>query len=88
MDIDHLFDILEEKRPAETEKDLTNLYQRLLNTFDWYTLFKLIPKKQLSNALDDRILNRLYPKDLTLRFHYAKSVLSKKYLSISLTFRT
>ena len=77
IDVDYLFDILDGSRSPKTERDLSNLYQRLLNTFDWYTLLKLIPKKQLRNALGDNILNRLYPKDLCQRFKYAKNILSK-----------
>jgi len=77
IDIDYLFNILDGSRSPKTERDLTNLYQRLLNTFDWYTLLKLIPKKQLSDALEDIILNRLYPKDLCQRFKYAKNILSR-----------
>ena len=83
IDIDYLFDILEGSRTAEAENELINLYRRLLNTFDWYTLLRLIPEKRLIDALDNKILSRLYPKELKNRFTYARSVLSRKHLSIS-----
>jgi hypothetical protein len=83
MDIDYLFDILEGSRTAEAENELINLYRRLLNTFDWYTLLKLIPEKHLKYALEDNVLSRLYPKDLSQRFKYARNILSRKTLSNS-----
>jgi hypothetical protein len=77
-DIDYLIDILEEKINATDENDLNSLYRRLLNTFDWYTLLKLIPEEYLLDALKDTILKQLYPKDLGHRFEYARNVLSRK----------
>lgn len=73
---DYLFDILDENKHAENEIDLIILYQRLLNTFDWYTLLKLIPEKSLKFALEDNVLKHLYPKDVYRRFKYARIVLS------------
>jgi hypothetical protein len=57
--------------------EVTNLYRRLLKTYDWYTLLKLIPKKKLLNVLHDDVINHLYPKDLKKRFIYARQFLSK-----------
>lgn len=57
--------------------DKKNLYSRLLSTFDWYTLLKLIPEKSLKDALADDVLERLYPKELKEKYTYARSVLFK-----------
>ena len=57
--------------------DGSNLYARLLATYDWYTLLKLIPAKNLKHALSDQVINRLHPKELKDRFLYAREVLSK-----------
>jgi DnaJ-domain-containing protein 1 len=57
--------------------EVTNLYRRLLKTYDWYTLLKLIPKNKLLNVLHDDVINHLYPKDLKKRFIYARQFLSK-----------
>ena len=36
--------------------DGSNLYARLLATYDWYTLLKLIPAKNLKHALSDQVI--------------------------------
>ncbi|MCD4718996.1 MAG: hypothetical protein K8S13_03940 [Desulfobacula sp.] len=53
------------------------IYSRLLSTFDWYTLLKLIPEKSLKDVLADDVLERLYPKELKEKYTYARSVLFK-----------
>ena len=55
----------------------TDLYARLLATYDWYTLLKLVPVENLKHALSDQVINRIYPKELKDRFLYAREVLSK-----------
>ncbi len=80
-DIDYLIDILEGKIRATDENDLNTLYRRLLNTYDWYTLLKLIPEEYLEDALTDTIIKQLFPKNLNLRFKYARNVLSRKTVS-------
>jgi len=53
------------------------IYSRLLSTFDWYTLLKLVPEKLLEDILADDVLERLYPKELKEKYTYARSVLFK-----------
>ncbi len=54
-----------------------NLYQRLLTTYDWYTLLRLLPVEKIKPMLADEVLNRLFPRDLRDRFIYARSILSR-----------
>ncbi len=56
--------------------DKFNLYYRILKTFDWYTILKIIPQKDLIDLLSDNVLERIHPKDLKNKYHYARSVLS------------
>ena len=56
--------------------DRKSLFRRLLTTYDWYTLLKLIPTEGLGPMLDDTVLDRLYPRDLRAKFIYAREVLS------------
>jgi hypothetical protein len=53
------------------------IFCRLLSTYDWYTLIKLIPKKLLREALTDDVLGRLYPKELKEKYKYAREILFK-----------
>lgn len=81
VDTEYLIGILEGKINVIDENDLNTLYRRLLNTFDWYTLLKLIPTERLEDALADKIIKQLFPKSLSLRFQYARNILSKKTVS-------
>jgi hypothetical protein len=56
--------------------DKFNLYYRILTTFDWYTIIKMIPQKDLTSLLSDNVLGRIHPKDLKNKYQYARSVLS------------
>jgi hypothetical protein len=53
-----------------------DLYYRILTTYDWYTILKIIPPGQLKDALNDRILNKIRFKDLKARYQYARESLS------------
>ena len=41
--------------------DKLNLYYRILKTFDWYTILKIIPQKDLIDLLSDNVLGRIHP---------------------------
>jgi len=55
----------------------SNLFYRILTSYDWYTVLKLIPPKELNKLLEDDILNRIRPKDLKDKYLYARNVISK-----------
>ena len=52
-----------------------DLYRRLLGTYDWYTLLKIVPREKLSQMLDDSVLDGLFPKDLKEKYLYARKLL-------------
>lgn len=55
----------------------TNLFYRILTSYDWYTILKLIPPEEFNKLLGDDILNRIRPKDLKEKYLYARKVISK-----------
>jgi len=55
--------------------DRTNLYRRLLMTYDWYTILSIIPQERLQEALSNPVIDHLYPESLKNRYLYARSVL-------------
>ncbi len=77
IDENQLVELINGKINAIPLFDKKNLYSRLLSTFDWYTLLKLIPEKLLKDVLADDVLKRLYPKELKEKYTYARSVLFK-----------
>jgi len=56
--------------------DKTSLFRRLLTTYDWHTLLKLVPAKDIKSILDDSVLDRLYPTDLKEKYLYARGIIS------------
>jgi hypothetical protein len=74
---DHLYHLLYDEVGETGNIEKINLYCRLLTTYDWYTVMKLLPVTKIKKALSDEVINRLYPKDLKDRFLYARDVLFK-----------
>jgi hypothetical protein len=69
--------VLNEETSEIGPVDKLNFYSRLLKTYDWYTLLKLIPIEKFKDVLSDPVLNRLYPREMKQRFLYARKILSK-----------
>jgi hypothetical protein len=57
--------------------DRSNLYYRILTSYDWYTILKIVSPSDLKTILDDDIINRIYPKSLKEKYIYARNVLSE-----------
>ena len=57
--------------------DRSKIYYRILRSYDWYTILKIVPHKNLKAMLSNDVLNRIYPKDLKEKYLYARSVLSE-----------
>lgn len=75
LDAGLLLQLLNDEIEGVEGVDKTSLYRRLLTTYDWYTLIKLVPPEKLRMMLDDSVLDRLFPKDLKDKFLYARTVL-------------
>lgn len=41
-----------------------NLYQKILTTFPWYLVMKIIPEEKIGFAMSDEVLNGLFPKQM------------------------
>lgn len=77
VDPDKLIRLLTGKIERIGSIDRSNLYYRILNSFDWHTILKIVPHSDLKTLLDDNILNRIHPKDLREKYLYARKVLSE-----------
>lgn len=75
VDADTLLSLLKGEIEEAGSIDKTNLYRRLLSTYDWYTLLKIVPHENLSQMLDDPVLDKLFPKDLKEKYLYARKIL-------------
>ena len=70
-----VIEILEKHSSAKNGLTINNIYTRLLKSYNWYTLLKILDKQQLKEALSDEVLNKLYPKSLTEKYKYARKFL-------------
>lgn len=85
LDIAHinLLDELDEVTEEIEDGERQNIYRRLLVSFDWYTLLKLLPLEKINAVLNSSVLDKLYPQDLKGRYIYARKVLSKQSIPSS-----
>lgn len=77
VETEQLNELLSGKIKSAGPVKSTDLFYRLLTTFDWYTLMKIVPRERLSYLLSDSVINRIKSDDLQERFRYARRFLSK-----------
>lgn len=77
LNSDKLFLLLNGKIQKTGGIDRSNLYYRVLTGCGWYTILKLIPRKDLNRLLNDEVLNRIFPNDLRDKYLYARRILIK-----------
>jgi hypothetical protein len=58
------------------ELDRTAMYNRILRSFSWHVIMRLIPEEQLGSALSDDVLRRVWPLSLRQRYEYARTLVS------------
>ena len=77
VDIAYMLRLLEGK-PELIPGDRIDLYRRFLTSHDWYTLLNLFSITTLKNEiLDEKVICRLFPKDLRSRYRYARTIQSE-----------
>lgn len=75
VDPDYIFGLLEGKH-EHISGERIDLYRRILNSCDWYTILKIFTHEQLKyEVLNEQVISRLFPKDLRKRYRYARNIL-------------
>lgn len=59
---DDAYALLMEDKPCRIPKH--NLYQKILNTFPWYTVKQIIPQEKMNYAMSNEVLMGLFPKKI------------------------
>lgn len=72
---DQLHELLKGKIERIGHVDILNLYYRMLMTYDWYTILKIVPADKLGELLSDAVLERIRFKDLKEKFLYARQII-------------
>ena len=76
-----LYDLLHGNINKIGSMDRINLYTRLLTSYNWYLLLKIIPRKDIMIALSDDVIKRIFPQDLKKQYLYARKLLSETIVS-------
>ena len=72
---DQLHELLKSKIERIGHVDILNLYYRMLMTYDWYTILKIVPADKLGELLSDAVLDKIRFKDLKEKFLYARQII-------------
>jgi len=72
---DELYALLKGEIERIGHVDNLNLYHRMLTTFDWYTILRIVPSDKLGDLLSDPVLDKIRFKDLKEKFLYAREIL-------------
>jgi len=59
------------------------IYQRLLETFSWYKILEIVPRAQINEALEEKIVNKIWYKGIKERYKNAGRILREITLSSS-----
>jgi|SaaInl7_200m_RNA_FD_contig_71_89550_length_1331_multi_3_in_0_out_0_2 hypothetical protein len=79
LDIDpyELYKLIIEENQKVGHISRNDLFCRILKTYDWHKIQRLIPSGKLKELLNEDVLSRIAPTDLKKRFLYAREVLSR-----------
>lgn len=69
-----LLAILEDE-PKETGLTRFNVFNKIIQGIRWYTILELLDEKQLNEALQDKVLNTIFPKSYQQRYYNVKRLL-------------
>jgi hypothetical protein len=70
-----LHELLKGKIERIGHVDIQDLYFRMLMTFDWYTILRIVPTDKLCDLLSDAVLDKIRFKDLKEKFLYARQII-------------
>lgn len=65
-----------ENEPKDTGLTKFNVYNKIMQGIRWYTILDLLNEKQLNEALQDEVLNSIFPKSYQQKYHNVKRLYS------------
>ena len=72
---DQLHELLNGKIEKIGHVDIVHLYYRMLTTYDWYTILRIVPTDKLGDLLSNAVLDKIRFKDLKEKFLYARQII-------------
>ncbi len=75
LSTDDLYLVFTEAKQQIGGIDKKWLYTRILNSFNWYTVMKIIPREEWPYLLSDKIIDNLFPRQLRNKYKHVRSAL-------------
>jgi len=75
LTVDELYSVFTGKVESIKQVDKDWLYARILNSYSWYTVLKIFPRKDIKKILSDRNINILFPRSLREKYKNVRSIL-------------
>ena len=72
---DQLHELLKGNIEKIGHVDIVHLYYRMLTTYDWYTILRIVPTDKLGDLLSNAVLDKIRFKDLKEKFLYARQII-------------
>ncbi|HQN16562.1 MAG TPA: hypothetical protein PLC90_09410 [Bacteroidales bacterium] len=72
---DELYEIYMGRKKNAGSVNRVIIYTRLLNTYDWYTLLKIVPPQKWKEMLSDNVLAVIFPKSLKNKYFHVRRLL-------------
>jgi len=74
---EHCLDVLEGKREKAGHYTEETLFRKLLESYRWFTILKLLPPERILELLTDNVINSLRFKSLSERYAFVKQQLER-----------
>ncbi|MBI4645659.1 MAG: hypothetical protein HY738_03440 [Bacteroidia bacterium] len=78
----HCLEVLEGKRKTAGHYNEHTLFRKLLESYRWFTILKLLPLKKISQLLTDDVIKSLRFKSLRTNYEFIRKRLYKNYFAI------
>lgn len=78
---DDLYELLTKKTDKLGSLNLEKLYIRLMETYSWYRILRIVPSNQIYELFSDTVLSKLRSNHLRKRYEGLSTLLQKYPLS-------
>jgi hypothetical protein len=72
---EHCLEVLEGKREKAGHYTETTLFRKLLESYRWFTILKIIPPERILDLLTDNVIRSLRFKSLSERYAFIRKEL-------------
>jgi hypothetical protein len=74
---EHCLEVLEGKREKAGHYTEANLFRKLIESYRWFTILKIIPPERILDLLSDNVISSLRFKSLSERYAFIRKELRR-----------